>query len=176
MNTKSSRAEAKDRTGGGLPGWKQWSKPPLKASISVHIFRADENDFRQVVHNLSHHLPSVLFLHLSASCPTVINSPNWKRPYQTFRSNSLQSRNPWTANEFTCNFCLDTPMAGSSLWPSPFHGWAVLLSKFFLICHSATLHWFSSPQQPLSGILIILPHEASARRSFHIYPTSDTVS
>lgn len=115
MNTKSSRAEAKDRTGGGLPGWKQWSKPPLKASISVHIFRADENDFRQVVHNLSHHLPSVLFLHLSASCPTVINSPNWKRPYQTFRSNSLQSRNPWTANEFTCNFCLDTPMAGSSL-------------------------------------------------------------
>lgn len=115
MNTKSSRAEAKDRTGGGLPGWKQWSKPPLKASISVHIFRAGENDFRQVVHNLSHHLPSVLFLHLSASCPTVINSPNWKRPYQTFRSNSLQSRNPWTANEFTCNFCLDTPMAGSSL-------------------------------------------------------------
>lgn len=43
MNIKSSRAEATDRTGGGLQDPGETFKPILKASILFHLFRAGEN-------------------------------------------------------------------------------------------------------------------------------------
>lgn len=86
-------------------------KPPLMVSILFHLFRAGENCF--ITLSITCPTPLVLVctfrssLHLSASCPIVTDSQNWRGPTWALTSTPLQCRSPLMANKFTCNFCLD---------------------------------------------------------------------
>lgn len=146
MNIESRRVEAKDRQEEACqdPGETMF-EPPLKVSILFYPSRAGEST--PVTWGITCPTHSGWFLHLSASCP--IESPRLSKLEGAFQVNlsaKLESSGGQRHSLATLvGYSHDRkPFA---LWHSLFHGQTVQLSKFSLICHSATspTSWTGSP-------------------------------